>query len=331
MHRTALGLVLVATAATTCAASLYADQLPFAKAQRLVDIGGRRLNLYCSGDGPVTVVFSAASGDAGWSWYQVQPEVAKRTRACVYDRAGQGFSDPSPLPPTFGNTVDDLHALLGKAGVKPPYVMVGVSYGGAVAQMYAWRHPAEVKGLVLVEPHHEDETDRLDKAAQGKLKQVYAMQDQMQQQCVAESRKGFTPGSEMFQNCTGGIQPAYGPQLAAARLSVETSARYWQATAAEGNLDDGANFELKSARRSFGDLPLIVLTRGVSPYAVPGRPQSALNKAMEDENRAMHRELAAQSTRGSERVVEGAGHVIQQTRPEAVVKAVLEVVEQAGR
>jgi pimeloyl-ACP methyl ester carboxylesterase len=171
MHSPALGLILLAAGAAG-AATLYADQLPFAKAQRLVDIGGRRLNLYCSGDGPVTVVFSAASGDAGWSWYQVQPEVAKRTRACVYDRAGQGFSDPSPLPPTFGNTVDDLHALLGKAGVKPPYVMVGVSYGGAVAQLYAWRHPLDVKGLVLLEPHHEDEADRLDKAAQGKLKQA---------------------------------------------------------------------------------------------------------------------------------------------------------------
>lgn len=77
----------------------------FAKPQLRVDLGGRKLHLYCSGDGATTVVFDAASGDGGWSRYKVQPEVAKHTRACVYDRAGLGFSDPAPRPNTSADWI----------------------------------------------------------------------------------------------------------------------------------------------------------------------------------------------------------------------------------
>jgi hypothetical protein len=87
--------------------------------------------------------------------------------------------------------------------------------------------------------------------------------------------------------------------------------------------------QLRKLRRPFGDLPIIVLTRGVSPYAAPGQPQSALNKAMEDENAAIQKEIAALSTRGKQRVVPGAGHVIHANKPEAVIDSVLEVLNQA--
>jgi hypothetical protein len=89
----------------------------------MVDIGGRKLNLHCSGSGTITVVFDSPSTGAGWSWAGVQPEIAKRMRACVYDRAGQGFSDPSPREGISGHAVENLHALLGKAGIAPPYGM----------------------------------------------------------------------------------------------------------------------------------------------------------------------------------------------------------------
>ena len=120
MLRPILGARLaLAFATAACAVSPAFAASPFAHPQQMVDVGGRRLNLYCSGSGPVTVVFDSGSGDAGWAWQAVQPEIAQRTRACVYDRAGLGFSDPSPLPGTSVNAVADLHALLGKAGVRP--------------------------------------------------------------------------------------------------------------------------------------------------------------------------------------------------------------------
>lgn len=301
-------------------------QAPFSRPQQLVDIGGRRLNLYCSGNGPVTVVFDAPSGDGGASWYAVQPAVAKRTRACVFDRGGMGFSDPAPHAGSSVNAVEDLHQLLTKAGIAAPYLLVGNSLGGGNVQMYAYRYPNEVKGLVLVEPQHEDETERSDKASQGNLKRMYAAIIGNQRACAAEAEKGFVPGTEMWANCIGPVPQGMGRALAASSIAMRRSPAYWRAAISEIDHFGTSEDQLRAARRSFGDLPLMVLSRGVSPYAVPGKPQSALNKAMEDENLALHKEIAALSTRGSHRVVPGAGHLIQADKPEAVVQAVEEVL-----
>src|SRR3954463_16526505 len=97
----AAGVIPSALAAAAAAASVQQDGASaFAVPHQLIDIGGRKMNIYCSGKGATTVVFDSPSGDAGWSWFRVQPEVAKHTRACVYDRAGLGFSDPSKRPNT---------------------------------------------------------------------------------------------------------------------------------------------------------------------------------------------------------------------------------------
>jgi pimeloyl-ACP methyl ester carboxylesterase len=302
------------------------SQLPFARAQQMVDIGGRRLNLYCSGAGPVTVVFDAFSGGSAATWFAVQPHVARHARACVYDRAGLGFSDPSPRPGTSSNAVDDLHTLLGKAGIAPPYVMVGSSFGGGNVQLYAYRYPGEVKGMVLVEPQHEDAAAREARATGGKTEAMRAMQQQMLAACVAQSEQGFVPGSELWNNCIGPFPPGRGRVLGASEIANSSSAAYWKANKSEEDSFAVGGNELRAARAPFGGMPLIVLSRGVSPYAVPGKPQSALNKALEDENQKMMQEVAALSTRGSLRRVQGAGHIIHDEKPMAVVGAIEEVL-----
>ncbi len=301
----------------------------FAKPHRLVDVGGRKMHLYCSGQGATTVVFDAPSGEAGWGWFRVQPAVAAHTRACVFDRAGLGFSDPAQRPNTAENVAEDLHKLLAGAGVKPPYVLVGNSLGGMDVQVYAYRYPQEVKGLVLVEPGHEDAGRRLDKASQGKMRQVDAMIAQQNDYCMAAANKGFRSGSEELKNCIGNPAATYGPTLGAAVLSATTMPAYWRSKLDEEKAIPASEEQLRKRRKSYGDLPLLVLTRGVSPFAVPGQPQSALNKAVEDENAAIQKETAALSTRGRQRVVAGAGHVVQADKPAAVVDAVLDVLKQA--
>jgi pimeloyl-ACP methyl ester carboxylesterase len=320
------GIYSPSSLAAAAAQSAAADA--FAKPHQLVDIGGRKMNLYCSGQGATTVVFDAPSGEAGWNWFKVQPAVARHTRACVFDRAGLGFSDPAKRPNTSENVAEDLHKLLAGAGIKPPYVMVGNSLGGANVQVYAYRYPAEVKGLVLVEPQHEDETSRLDKASQGKLKKIYAMVAEQNKYCLAAAGKGFKPGSEEQKNCIGNPAESYGPTVGAAVMSASTKLSYWRSNVDEWEAIKLSDEQLRKLRRPFGDLPVVVLTRGVRPFAVPGQPQSPLNKAMEDENAAIHKEIAALSTRGKQRVVPGAGHVIHAEKPEAVVDAVLEVLKQ---
>lgn len=119
---------------------------------RLIDLGTHRLHLRCEGDGTPAVVFEAALGASSLSWILVQPAVARVTRACSYDRAGFGWSEPGPPPRTAGRLAAELYALLDRAGVPGPYILVGHSFGGLVARLFAARHADEVAGMILIEP-----------------------------------------------------------------------------------------------------------------------------------------------------------------------------------
>ncbi len=119
---------------------------------KLYDIGGYSLQLQTLGSGSPTVVFEAGSGDFSLTWALVAPIVAHTNRVCVYDRAGLGWSDPSPYPRLATIEVAELHALLAKAQIPPPYIMVGHSMGGVLARLFTHTYSIEVVGLVLVDP-----------------------------------------------------------------------------------------------------------------------------------------------------------------------------------
>ena len=152
----AAAAALLLAAASTHAAP-PAGQDAYAAGQVKVDVGDRKLNMYCMGKGSPTVLFEADGGRAGWDWSAVQPEVAKRTRACVYDRAGMGFSDPATRAATAGNATKDLHFMLKNARMDGPYVLVGAGFGAMIAQQFAARGRGNVTGLVLVEPPADEE------------------------------------------------------------------------------------------------------------------------------------------------------------------------------
>jgi pimeloyl-ACP methyl ester carboxylesterase len=124
---------------------------------RLVDVGGFRLHLNCAGSGRPTVVLDAALGGSSVSWALVQPEVARFTRVCSYDRAGFGWSDAGPMPRTAGQVAGELRALLERAGEAPPYILVGHSFGGLVVRIFASRYPDDVAGIVLVDTAHAED------------------------------------------------------------------------------------------------------------------------------------------------------------------------------
>lgn len=123
----------------------------------LIDVGGRRLDLACAGSGSPTVVLVPGAGLPMTTWGEVSAAVATFTRVCAYDRDGLGRSDPGPRPRAAGLIVEDLHKALVGAGLVPPHVLVGHSFGGLIVRLYASRYPEEIVGLVLVDAAHEDQ------------------------------------------------------------------------------------------------------------------------------------------------------------------------------
>ena len=127
----------------------------------LVNIGDFSMHLYCIGSGSPTVVLDAGLGVLSLTWAPVQKRVAKTTRVCSYDRAGYAWSDSAPTPRTSQNIAANLHTLLANAGEKPPFVLVGHSFGGYNVRVFAHEHKAEVVGLVLVDSSHEEQSSRI--------------------------------------------------------------------------------------------------------------------------------------------------------------------------
>jgi pimeloyl-ACP methyl ester carboxylesterase len=108
------------------------------------------------GKGSPAVVFDSGWEDWAPAWSKVQPEVAKFTRACSYDRAGAGFSDPGPMPRTSVRIAQELRTALHRAGVRGPYILVGIAFGGDNVRTFADLYPDEIAGLVLMDADADD-------------------------------------------------------------------------------------------------------------------------------------------------------------------------------
>ena len=338
--RACLLACLSVLAGTSALAAAVADpaadarDLPYTRAQQRVDIGhGRRLNLYCVGQGSPTVVFDAGLGGNTASWDLVQPAVALKTRACTYDRAGLGFSDPSTRPGTSANAVDDLHRLLMAAGIKPPYILVGHSLGGMNARLYADEYPSEVVGMVLVDPSHEDQSIagwKLDGPG-SKDKEKWDQWLKDRQKCVtAAATGGLMPGAALYKQCMPEPVAHFSPALNGVMLTHSARADNQRAVLSENeNVFYASADEVRAARRSYGAMPLIVLTH--SPFPKGPDETQALRDTRTQLWETLHDELAALSTRGVNRTVPHSGHFIQWDQPQAVTDAIFEVMTASGR
>src|SRR5712671_3321762 len=149
-------LISIATFGQEIASQGAPPDLVYARPGRLVDAGGFRLNLYCMGSGSPTVVFDSGWEDWAPAWSKVQPQVAKWTRACSYDRAGAGFSDPGPMPRTSVRIAQELRTALHHAGIPGPYILVGSAFGGDNLRTFADLYMGEVAGMVMVDADPDD-------------------------------------------------------------------------------------------------------------------------------------------------------------------------------
>lgn len=311
---------------------------------QLVDIGGRKLNLVCMGEGPRTVIFDAGGSDWSVIWALVQPEVAKRTRACSYDRAGLGYSDPAKGPRSPMAVVDDLHALVHAAGLKTPLVLVGHSLGGFNMKLYVALYPEDVAGLVLVDPSEERSYERTAAALAPAFGDAVPARSELEGrdflktliakywECAAAAKAhDLDPASQFYKGCTDPVREPLGPAIAAERARIQVTAAYQEAQASEvansvyGDSGGDAVYARLFRPGRFGNKPLIVLSHGIYDKADP------IDAADYRGWTTLHRQTAALSLRGVQRVVPDTHHNIEVEKPEVIVAAIGEVLDQLGK
>jgi pimeloyl-ACP methyl ester carboxylesterase len=288
---------------------------------QLVDIGGRPLQLNCTGQGSPTVIVENGSSGFSIEWALVQPPVAAFTRICTYDRAGYAWSDRGPEENTVEETMDDLHHLLAVARVAGPYVLVGHSIGGMYVRAYQRRYPADVVGLVLVDATSEEDLEYLSNGNGKSVAGVFLTWDQLAQ-AYAPFLKNPPPPRELptkLDEPDDRLSPAlqrdllWAYRLWLSRIDMPHS---W-ITAESWREEFVALRAIRLASpHALGDLPLIVLRRGL-------RSNPTLNQR--------EAELAALSAVGKLVVAPKSDHEIHLWQSDLVVDAIREVVTAARR
>lgn len=289
---------------------------------RSVDIGGRSLNIFCSGSGSPAVILDTGGDNPGLALEQTQAEVAKFTQACWYDRAGIGWSDSGPYPRTSAAIAADLHELLKRAGVPPPYVVEGGSIGGLNSRVFAGLFPKDTAGVVLDDSAHEDEPLRAPKfylahqAPRALWRPIHAL---------------FWAASEVgLLRVTSSSPSSDKSESQMTRDELIAELRH-QPKSFLNNADTGMvlneSYAEAKAIPSLGDIPLIALTAGKAPDfgdAELNRQAEAYQKIWAYE---IQPKLAKLSTHGRQIVVPDATHT---TIPQKIiVTAVHDVVNEA--
>jgi len=281
---------------------------------RLVDVGGYRLMLNCTGFGRPTVILEAGFGDVSVEWSAVQAQIAKFSRVCSYDRAGYGGSDPGPMPRTSLQIARELHTLLRNAGEMPPYVLVGASFGGYNVRVLNGLYPDDVAGIVLADATQEDQYELLPKAwsviSAANLKHC----ERLARYAFFVSDLGIGRLMLRAQGASGNddyliLQEKYLKARASELEQIRVSAE--QARAAD----------------HISDQPLVVLT--ASENTDDTLSSGLSHHDFEEFQRVwvddLQLRLARLSTRGRRIMVQGSGHDIPSDRPESIVNAVHEL------
>ena len=295
------GLILAGIISESVAET--ADIQAYPPAGQMVDVGGYRLHINCTGTGSPTVIIDAGWGAWSLEWSRVQAEVAQTTQVCTYDRAGMGYSEPGPLPRTAAQFAIELHTLLEQAHIAGPYVMAGHSLGGLPVRIFVHDYPTDIVGVVLI-----------DSMSPGQMTQPAT---EIDPQTPSSSSGSSLPSLAArvglvrllsSQFITQGLPPEAQPAYTAFSV-IPRSIQAWS--------DEGASIQVSLAQadaiKSFGDVPLIVLTGALDQMAGWDTMQA---------------ELLELSSNSRQVIAEHSGHNIQIDQPEAAVEAIVAIVSQ---
>jgi pimeloyl-ACP methyl ester carboxylesterase len=289
----------------------WRDQKGLQQVGQSFNIGGRSLNLYCSGTGGPTVLFESNGGVPGYRWVRIQRDVAALTRACWYDRAGLGWSDPGPFPNHSDSIAHDLHDLLKAANIAPPYILVGHAMGGLHVRVFRSFYPGEVAGLVLVDPMNEDMTIR-----------IHNHNELFRPTVISILRVVTALGiPRLLRRDPGPPQPGWTAKEWSTFIALLRQRKARIAAAQEPPL--WVNGELARAGSCYGDLPIVVLSAGIQDREEDPKLDHDHSWKLQ-----LHERLAHLSSRGKHVVVANSGHNMPDDAPAAVIDAVRDVLKQ---
>lgn len=286
-------------------AAMCALALPAAAGAVAVLVQNTRMHIDCVGEGAPAVVLDAGLGGSSLEWTYVRDRLAPITRVCVFDRAGYGASDMGPLPRTSSVIANELYLLLDAAGVDGPYIMVGHSFGGYNAQLFARRYPYLTAGLVLIDASHPEQVDRF---LAPPLRMITA----------PSSRYGIVRYRDP--------PPPHAALPAAVRRQILARAGTRRTRRTLGaellSFRDSARQVLDAP--PLGDLPLLVISRGKLDGEVTER-----RVLMEKLWLEMQSELAASSRSSAHLLARAAGHHVHIEQPELTAFGIALLLDRA--
>jgi len=317
---TALGIILLSAISWISyqAIEAKADAHRFHQEGVLIDVGGYKLNIDCTGKGSPTVVLVSGLEVPAKGWRLVQPGIANFTRVCSYDRAGYGWSDAGPMPRTVSQIVLELHTLLVNADEKPPYILVGHSFGKDSVRMYHKLYPNDVAGMVLV----EGGPDKLRLPASIRALSEADLKRRQRSRKFASVL--YFSGISRFlarKDIEGAGEPTDDQEWSYHAIQP----KFIRATTSEvENLVSGKDEAELADAPTLGDKPLVVLIAGKGMWGLPLVSQDwvDLRKTWVDGQIQLANHL---STRGKWLIVSDSTHMIPDEKPGAIVDAVREV------
>lgn len=288
------------------------DRRTYTPSGQQVDIGGRRIHMVVMGEdtGQPTVILEAGMATFSSNFFWVQNELAATTRVVAYDRAGLGWSDPSPEPQDAQQSARDLYAALQAAGISGPYVVAGHSYGGLVVRAFTDLYPDEVAGMVLIDASHPDQWARIPASREGRLNGWGNLLTGFL------ARFGVVRAFHLGSAVYNGLPERPAAQMQAILAKPET----WQSSGEVLLIWNERSRPLINQARSLGDLPLAVLS-------VTGQPNFVADVLTRLQN-----ELPTLSSNSAHYTVEGATHeglVAKREHATVVAETIRQVLESA--
>jgi len=290
---------------------------------KLIEVGGHKMHIFCSGRGETPVLLEAGSGAFSVDWYLVQQEVAKFAEVCSYDRAGHAWSDLGPRPRTMVQAARDLHELLETANVRPPYILVGHSLGGFMVRVFAREYPNDVAGVVLVDSSVENNPMFLNGKLVGPWDNIVPRQIPAPRERVGEDERALsTPeldGYKKFREMMGA--PKIEEPFDKLPEPIQ-KLRLWAMSLPQSNVSD--------YNPHFAEESLLLFAERIRvEHPLGNRPLVVLSRKSEDKGRMERQEqLCSLSSNSAFAVSEFPIHEIQLAQPSLVVDAI-RAVEQA--